>query len=169
MIGRSRRSTSSRRPTAPSPAWHRPMRAVTCRFITASDIKRRYPAAWSGELDQPELAQQAEVVEASPALHDAPVMDAPDVDPGQADGTVRGGHPEDLALLRAARGEVLDDQIALADEQAQVAVPVGEGGAEHGPGRSHSLPVGRHAHRRVVVDEVLGEVVVDGAEVTLGE
>ena len=79
------------------------------------------------------------------------------------------GTPKISPLLRAARGEALDHQVAFFDEEAQVAVPVGERGPEHGPGLPHSLPVGGPAHGRIVVGEVLGEVFVDGAEVTLGE
>jgi hypothetical protein len=64
---------------------------------------------------------------------------------------------------------VLHHQVALADQDVHLAVPVGEGGTEHGPGRPHALPVGRDSVRRIMADEPLGEVLVDGAEVTLGE
>src|SRR6266567_890946 len=127
------------------------------------------PVVRSRYRHQAKLAQQAEFVEAPPALYDAAIADAPDVDPGEADGTARSGHAENLALLRTARREVLDDQVALADEDVHVALPVGECGAEHRPGLAHSFPVGRHADRRVMVDEILGEEFVDGTEVTLGE
>src|SRR6516162_10341676 len=60
----------------------------------------------SGLVHQPELAQQAEFVEAPPALHDAAVTDAPDVDPGKGDVMAGRWHAENFALLRAAGGEV---------------------------------------------------------------
>src|SRR6266567_3112436 len=123
----------------------------------------------SGLRDKPELAHQPEFVQAAPALHDAAVAQAPDVDPRKAEGAVRRRHAEQLTLVRAAGREVLDDQIALADEDVHVAVPVGARGAEQRPGRPHALPVGRDADRRVMVDEVLGEIRVDRGEVTLGE
>src|SRR6201990_1555073 len=139
------------------------MRAVTWRFMIASAITRRYvqalararagTVARSGLGDQAELAHEAEIVQASPALHDAAVADPPDVDPGQADGAARRGHSEDLPLLRAARREVLDHQVVFFHEEVQVAVPVGERGPEHGPGLPHSFPVGGPAHGRVMVDE----------------
>jgi hypothetical protein len=74
------------------------------------------------------------------------------------------GHTEDLSLLRAARREVLDYQVALFDVEADVAVPVGKRGPECGSSRAHALPAGGKAHGRVVIDEVAGEVFVDGAE-----
>src|ERR1700749_1931735 len=129
----------------------------------------RMPVIRSGLGDQAELPHQAEFVQASPTFHDAAVANPPDVDPGQADGAARCGHPEDLSLLRAARREALDHQVAFFDEETQVAVPVGERGPEHGPGLPHSVPVGGPAHGWIVVNEVLGEGFVDGAEGTLGE
>src|SRR5689334_10717801 len=92
----------------------------------------RRPAVRSGQVHQPKLAQEAEFVEAPPALHDAAVADTPDIDPGKGDGTAGRWHAENSALLRAAGGEVLDHQITLADQDVHLAVPVGEGGAEHG-------------------------------------
>src|SRR6266699_4143502 len=123
----------------------------------------------SGLRDKPELAHQPEFVQAAPALDDAAVAQAPDVDPRKAERAVRRRHAEQLTLVRAAGREVLDDQIALAVEDVHVAVPVGARGAEQRPGRPHALPVGRDADRRVMVDEVLGEIRVDRGEVTLGE
>src|SRR6478672_21537 len=73
----------------------------------------RRPVARSGQVHQPELAQQAEFVEAPPALHDAAVADAPDIDPGKGDGTARRRHAENFALLRAASSEMLDHQVTL--------------------------------------------------------
>src|SRR6266704_1175929 len=67
----------------------------------------------SGQADQAELAHEAQFVQAAPALRDAPVAEAPDVDPRQGDGTVRSGHAENLALLRTAGRKVLDDQVTL--------------------------------------------------------
>src|SRR5215471_721826 len=135
---------------------------------------RRCPGGWrpvvrSGKFDQPELAQQAELVEPPPALHDAAVADAPDVDPGKGDGMPERRHAENFALLCAAGGEVLDHQVTLAHQDVHLAVPVGEAGAEDGSGRPHALPVARNADRGIMVDELLGKVVVDGAEFTLGE
>src|SRR5712671_1322115 len=104
-------------------------RALGDRFRPASAL----PAPLfvrSGLGGQAELAHQAEFVQASPALHDVAVANPPDVDPAQAHGLARGGHSENLALLRAARGEVLDYQVALCDAEVQVAAPVGEGGPE---------------------------------------
>src|SRR5262249_57140128 len=124
------------------------------------------PFIRSGYVHQPELTQEAEFVEAPPALHDAAVADAPDVDPGKADGTARSRHAEDLTLLRTARCEMLHDQLTLADEDAHVAVPVRECGAEHGSGLSHSFAVGRYSDRWVMVDEFPGEVSGDAPEVT---
>src|SRR5690242_8250679 len=88
---------------------------------------RRRPVVRSGQVHQLELAQQAEFVQAAPALHDAAVADAPDIDPGQGDGPAGRWHAEKRALLRAAGGEVLDHQITLADQDVHLAVPVGEG------------------------------------------
>ena len=105
----------------------------------------------------------------TPNLSKAAVRCSWTIDPGQADGTARGGHSENLALMRTAGREMLGDHVTPADEDAHVAVPVEERDAEHSPGRPHSFPVGGHAHRRVVVDEILGEVFADGAEITLGE
>src|SRR6516225_1985877 len=101
-----------------------------CRVHVAGTAWMWHPrrSKWSGPGNQAELAHQAEFVQAPPALHDAPVPDPPDVDPGQADGAARCGHPEDLPLLRAARRESLDHQVTLFDKEAQVAVPVGERG-----------------------------------------
>src|SRR5262249_22189321 len=135
---------------------------------------RRCPGGWrpvvrSGKFDQPELAQQAELVEPPPALHDAAVADAPDVDPGKGDGMPGRRHAEQFVLMSAAVCEVLYHKVTLADQDVHLAVPVGEGGAEDGSGRPHALPAGRDADRGIMVDELLGEVVVDGAEVTLGE
>src|SRR5215469_12206048 len=118
---------------------------------------RTAPRLRSGQVHQPELAQEAEFVKAPPALHDAAAADAPDIDPGKGDGTAGRWYAEHFALLRAAGGEVLDHQVALADQEAHLAVPVGEGGTEHGSGRPHALPVGRDTDRRVMVDELLGK------------
>src|SRR6185437_3128282 len=123
----------------------------------------------SGGRSQAELAHQAEVVEAPPALGDTPVADPEDVDPWQGDGPARSGHAEDLALLRAAGREVLGHQVAFGDEEAEVAVPVGERGPEHGRGLPHAFPVGGAAHGRVVIDEILHEVLVNGTQIALGE
>src|SRR6516164_4299443 len=148
-----------------APGWGR-----TCSPAPVQEMPGgRRPGGRSGQVHQPEPAQEAEFVQAPPALHDAAVTEAPDIDPGKGDGTARRRHAENLALLRAASGEVLDHQVALADQDVHLAVPVGEGGAEHGSGRPHALPVGRDADRRVMVDELLGQVLVDGAEVTPGE
>ena len=97
------------------------------------------------------------------------VAETPDIDPRKRDHAAGSRHAKELTLLGAARGEVLDDQIAFADEDASVAVSVGERGAEHRPRCPHPFPVGRYVERRVMVDEVLAEVFVYGAEVTLGE
>src|SRR5882672_2782441 len=97
-------------------------RALGDRFRPAQRPPRA-PVIRSGLGGQAELAHQAEFVQASPALGDAAVADPPDVDPGQADGAARRGHSEDLPLLRAARREVLDHQVALFDVEADVAVP----------------------------------------------
>src|SRR5712691_3047259 len=55
------------------------------------------PVVRSRYRHQAKLAQQAEFVEAPPALYDAAIADAPDVDPGEAHGTARSGHAENLA------------------------------------------------------------------------
>src|ERR1700741_2363894 len=143
--------------------------AITRRYVQALARARACNVARSGLGDQAELAHEAEIVQASPALHDEAVADPPDVDPGQADGAARWGHSEDLSLLRAARREDLDHQVAFFDVEADVAVPVGERGTECGRSRAHALPAGGEAHGRVVIDVVPGEVFVDGAEVALGE
>src|SRR6516162_3706548 len=65
----------------------------------------RRPGGRSGQVHQPELAQEAEFVQAPPALHDAAVTEAPDIDPGKRNGTARRRHAENPALLRAASGE----------------------------------------------------------------
>src|SRR4029453_18982343 len=100
--------------------------AITRRYVQALARTRACTEARSGLRDKAELAHEAEIVQAPPALHDAAVADPPDIDPGQADGAARWGHSEDLSLLRAARREVLDHQVALFDVEADVAVPVGE-------------------------------------------
>src|SRR6476660_4495682 len=143
--------------------------AITRRYVPALARARACTVARSGLGDQAELAHEAEIVQASPALNDEAVADPPDVDPGQADGAARWGHSEDLSLLRAARREDLDHQVAFFDVEADVAVPVGERGPECGRSRAHALPAGGEAHGQVVIDVVPGEVFVDGAEVALGE
>src|SRR5262249_23585507 len=115
------------------------------------------------------LVQQRKFVQATPALHDAAVAKAPDVDARHADGAPRWRHAEDLALMSAAGRELLDHQVALGDEDARIAVPVREPGPEHGGSLPHPLPASRRTGRRIMVDEVLGEVLIDGAEITSGE
>src|SRR5262245_42813050 len=139
------------------------MRA-TRRSTPLSAMASRYAVG-----DQAELADQAEVVEPSPALDDAAVADPEHVDPVERDRAAGGRHAHDLAALSAAGGELLHDQVTLADEQAGVGVPVGEGRPEHGAGSAHALAVRGRPERRVMVDEVLGEEDVDRAEVSLGE
>src|SRR5690348_4089171 len=73
----------------------------------------RRPGVRSGQVHQPELAQQAEFVKAPPALHDPAAADAPDIDPGKGDGMAGRWHAEDFAPLRAAGGKVLHHQVAL--------------------------------------------------------
>ena len=48
-------------------------------------------------------------------------------------------------------------------------MPVWKGRSEHGVDGPHSFPVRPCAERRVVVDEVVGEVIVDGPEITFCE
>src|SRR5581483_909277 len=134
------------------------MSAVTWRCMMASAMNRPYavPTPWSqgrrsGLRYQAELAHEAELVQPSPALADAAVADPEDVDPRQGRGPARGGHAEELTLLRAAGGEQLNHQVAFGDEEAEVTVPVRERGPEHGRGLAHAFPAGGAAHRRVVV------------------
>jgi hypothetical protein len=52
------------------------------------------PSARSGRRDQAELAQQAEFVDAAPALHDPALADSPDIDPGQVRARPDAGAPK---------------------------------------------------------------------------
>src|SRR5580704_5507900 len=124
---------------------------------------------WSWLVGQAKLTEQAEIVEPTPALHNATLTDTEDLDPAERDCPAVSWHTHDFAVLRAGGRELLDDQVVLADEETHVAVPIWEGGSEHRGGPAHALAVRGSAERRVMVDEVLGEEGVNRSEVSLGE
>src|SRR6516162_7184972 len=115
----------------------------------------------SRRVHETKLTEQSEVIQPTPSLHDPIVPDPEDLNPAKRDRAPGGRYSHDLAQLRAARGELLHDQVTLTDEVIDVAVPVGEGGTEHGAGPAHALAVRGRPERRIVVDEVLGQVGVD--------
>lgn len=79
---------------------------------------------------QPELLQQAELVQAPPSFDDFPVGDSEDVDPAEDDLASSGGLPHNGCAVGAVGGEVLGHEIALGDQPLHVAAPVGEGPSE---------------------------------------
>src|SRR5215472_5763403 len=95
----------------------------------------------SRRVHEAKLTEQSEVIQPAPALHDATVPDPEDLNPAERDRPTGGRHSHDLALLRAVRGELLHDQVTLTDKVIDVAVPVGEGGTEHGAGPAYALAV----------------------------
>src|SRR5437016_4487423 len=111
---------------------------------------------------EPELLQQAELVEAAPAFDDLPVGDAEDVNPAKDDLASGGGLAHDRAAVGAAGYEVFCHEVALGDQLLDVAVPVGKGAPEDLTSHSHPLRPGRGAgERRVVVHESRIDIPVD--------
>ena len=105
-----------------------------------------------------------------PPFDDLVARDAEDVETAQHEHPAIGGSAEQLADAGAVRVEVLDDEVALGDVVVGVAAPVGYRGPDDLRSMAQALrAVGRAGERRVVVDEVVGEVAVDGREVALGE
>src|SRR5260370_24742679 len=153
MIPEIRRSTSS----------------VAMRMTVRLIKRARTALNWSWLIDQAELTEQTEIVEPTPPLHDATLTDTEDLDPAERDCPAVSGHTHDFALLRAGGCELLNDQVVLGDEETDVAVPIWEGGSEHGGRPAHALAVRGCPERRVMVDEVLGEEGVNRSEVSLGE
>src|SRR6516165_6037671 len=119
-------------------------------------VRRAPPARQPGSqrsrlVHEAKLAEHAEVIEPTPTLDDATVADPEDLDPAECDRAAGGRHAHDLAALRAASGELLDDQVVLADEETDVAVPIGERSTEYGAGPAHTLAARGRPERRVVV------------------
>jgi len=106
-------------------------------------------AAGGGGWREPELLQQAELVEVAPAFDDLPVRDAEDVDPAERDLASGGGFAHDRAAMGAVSDEVFGHEVALGDQLLDVAAPVGKGASEDLAGLSHPFrPVGGAGKRR---------------------
>jgi hypothetical protein len=61
-------------------------------------------------------------------------VDAEDVNAGHDEGLAGAGYAEQLALVGAAGGEPLDDDVVLGDELLDVTVPIRQRPADHGGG-----------------------------------
>ena len=109
----------------------------------------------------------AELVEATPTLDDLAVANPEDVDARQRDRSPTAAKSEARTLLRARRGEPLDDDVALGEQDVQVAVPVRERLRDNVPRRPH--PSGQPTPQAVVHHEVRRQVGVHGTEIAVGE
>ena len=85
----------------------------------------------SWQVDDAELPKEAEVVEATPSFDDLSVCDAEDVDPRQGDGVTCSALRPGLRRWVPGSGEQLDDDVSLADQEVQIAVPVGGNAARN--------------------------------------
>ena len=145
------------------PCKHRDARAASADPPSASCEGRTAEALARLALDAPRRGRP-------PPFDDLVVGDAEDVDPAQDERSAVRGSAEELAGAGAVRVEVLDDEVALGDVVVGVAAPVGHRGPDDLRGLAQALgALGGAGERRVVVDEVVGEVAVDRREVALGE
>jgi hypothetical protein len=119
--------------------------------------------------DNAELLEEPQVVQLTPALSDATVSHAEDVDARKRDLAPGGRDPHDLPMVGASSGEALGDEIRFGDELMEFATPLRKGGSEAGSRRSHPFPVGANPHGWVVVHEVFTQVGVDGFELATTE
>src|SRR6266568_1523484 len=131
-------------------------------------LRRRRGGGWRWR--EPELLEQAKLVEAAPAFDDLPVGDAEDVDPAEDDLASGGGLAHDRAAVGAVGDEVFGHEVVLGDQLLDVAAPVGKGAPEDLAGLPHSFrPVWGAGKRRVMVDEARIEIPVDRGQVPCGE
>jgi hypothetical protein len=119
---------------------------------------------------KPELLQEPEIVEASPAFDDLAVDDPEYVDATQHDVLSRRPLTHHRAVVSAVGNEVFGDEIAFSDHLLDVASPVGKGAPDD---LSCFAPAFRSLRdtreRRVVADKLWIEIPIDGRQVTVAE
>jgi hypothetical protein len=105
-----------------------------------------------------------------PPFDDPVARDAEDVDAAQDQHLAIRGCAEQLAGAGAVRVEMFDDEIVLSNVVVGLAAPVGHGRPDDLRRVAQTLrAVGCAGERRVVVDEVVSEVAVDGSDIAPGE
>jgi hypothetical protein len=132
---------------------------------------RRVLAARSGadRRDNAELLEEPQIIQPTPALHDATVSHAEEVDARKRDLASSGRDPHDLATVSAPSGEVLSNKITLRDEMMQLATPIRKSRSEAASRRAHTVPVGSNPERGIVVHEIFTQVDIDGVQVATAE
>lgn len=132
---------------------------------------RRVLAARSGadRRDNAELLEEPQIIQPTPALHDATVSHAEEVDARKRDLASSGRDPHDLATVSAPSGEVLSNKITLCDEMMQLATPIRKSRSEAASRRAHTVPVGSNPERGIVVHEIFTQVDIDGVQVATAE
>jgi hypothetical protein len=114
-----------------------------------------------------ELLQQAQVISVVPTLYHLTAGETEDTDRRKLHGPAGGGNPHELSSVCAATHDPRCDSISLGNQILNNIMVIGEGAAQHGDQLFDALSVRRCSSGGTMVDEVVGEHLVDYGEVSL--